>query len=64
MVIEGIQGLVIRPGDTLLIALYDQPTQAEADELRAQFVEKFTDTVKVVFIGGVVALAAYRPDAS
>jgi len=62
MVIESMQGLVVRPGDTLLIALHDQPTQAEADDLRAQFVAQFTDTVKVVFVAGVSALAVYRPD--
>jgi len=58
MVIDGMQGLIIRPGDTLLIAPTDRLSDADLDMLREQF-----DQVKVVVVEGATAFAVYRPDA-
>ncbi|MDG4756296.1 hypothetical protein [Micromonospora sp. WMMD710] len=54
--------LVIRPGDTLIVALTGDLTMAEADEIRGALSAKLPGLENVVLITNATALAAYRPE--
>jgi len=57
-----VAGLVIRPGDTLIVATGQSPMSREVVErFRAYAKENLPGIADCVVIGGVVALAAYRP---
>jgi hypothetical protein len=64
MVIEGMQGLVVRPGDTLLIALNRRLNDDEFADMRDRLRGECPQLDKVLFVEDVAALAVYRPDAS
>ena len=58
---EQIGGLVIRPGDSLVLT-YDRFIDAQtADEVKQRITTLLPDLDKVVIISGASAIAAYRP---
>ena len=52
--------LVIRPGDTLIVAVRDRISMAEADAIRGKLKAWLPDLADVVLVPAV-GLAAYRP---
>ncbi len=55
-----VQGLVIRPGDKLLLVFNDHQTMAAMDEIRTA-IEECLPGVQAVIFEGVQQLAVYRP---
>ena len=53
--------LVIRPGDTLIVAVRDRLTMAEAEMVHARLKRACPDLAEVVLVPAV-GLAAFRPD--
>lgn len=53
--------LVIRPGDTLILAVRDRLTMAEAEMIHTRVMSACPDLAEVVLVPAV-ALAAFRPD--
>ncbi|WP_431729947.1 hypothetical protein [Verrucosispora sp. TAA-831] len=53
-------GLVVRPGDTLVVALPSMPTPLAVQEMVSKLEEALPD-INIVLVGGGSALAAYRP---
>lgn len=61
LAIEGIT--VVRPGDTLVVALEQKwLTKEQADQYKATLRARLPGLADVVVLGGVTALATYRPD--
>ena len=56
------EGLVVRPGDTLVVAMSAVLPTSEAKTL-ADLMEDALPGVEIVLVGGASALAAYRPHA-
>lgn len=54
-------GLIVRPGDTLIIALAEPHSREEIEDMGARIKAK-TGVTQVMFLDGVTQLAAYRPD--
>ena len=55
-------GLIVRPGDTLLLRTDQHLSDAELDELRERVREKLPDLAGIAVLEGFTALAVYRPD--
>lgn len=55
-----LDGLIVRPGDTLLLAC-KEISRAEAAEI-VEELGSFVEGVQVVFLRGVEQIAAYRPE--
>lgn len=53
--------LVLRPGDTLIVAVRDRLTMAEAESIRGKLKALVPGLEDVVLVPAV-ALAAYRPE--
>jgi hypothetical protein len=58
----GSSGLVVRPGDTLLVAVDADISPAAADALGESILRRLPTLADVVVITRCTALAAYRPD--
>lgn len=56
-----VSGLVVRPGDTLIIGVTTPMTDEEIDHM-AKVVDERMPGLKVAIVDHVNALAAYRPD--
>ncbi|GIJ36697.1 hypothetical protein [Micromonospora andamanensis] len=56
------EGLVVRPGDTLVVAMSSMPTRKEVNEM-VDKLEAALPEIEIVVVGGASALAAYRPHA-
>lgn len=54
-------GILVQPGDTLIIAVSRDVTHEEANEMLARLRE-FTGLERIAFVQGAEAMAAYRPD--
>ncbi|HEX8347388.1 MAG TPA: hypothetical protein VF657_22010 [Actinoplanes sp.] len=55
-------GLVVRPGDVLVVGLRDDISAAAADELRARLLKRLPGLGGIAFITQVTALATYRTE--
>lgn len=55
-----LEGVTVRPGDTLVIAFSRSLTQQEAHEIRERIAGQLPG-VRAVIIAGASGLAAYRP---
>lgn len=54
-------GLVVRPGDTLIVRIGTNVTRDTAEQLRAAVLQRLPGLADVVLIGAD-GLAVYRPD--
>lgn len=54
-------GLIVRPGDTLIVALAEPHSREQIEDMGAMIKER-TGIARVMFLDGVTQLAAYRPD--
>lgn len=57
---SALNGVVVRPGDTLLVCLERDLPDKELEQLAADI--KAGMDIKVSFLTGVSQLAVYRPD--
>lgn len=55
------RGLVVRPGDSLIVAVPDAVSPGDADELRAKVLRRLPGLVDVLIISKAASLAAFRP---
>lgn len=55
------RGLVVRPGDSLIVAVPDAVSAVEANELRAKVLRRLPGLADVLIISKAVSLAAFRP---
>jgi hypothetical protein len=57
-----LDGLIVRPGDTLILAFPDRLTHQRVDQLRTEVRERLPDLAGLACVEGVSAIGAYRPD--
>jgi hypothetical protein len=62
MSVPNFHGLIVRPGDTLLLCTEQRLSDAEVDDLRMRVREKLPDLAGIAVLEGFAALAVYRPD--
>lgn len=55
-------GLIVRPGDTLLLCTEQRLDDEQLDELRHRVREMLPDLAGIAILEGFAALAVYRPD--
>lgn len=56
------RGLVVRPGDALIVAVPDALSVADVDELRDKVMRRLPGLAEVIVITRVTSMAAFRPD--
>jgi hypothetical protein len=56
-------GLIVRPGDTLILRVKGRQTDEEIECLRAD-IEKYLPGVKVAIFESVEEMAVYRPEST
>ncbi len=56
-----VEGVIVRPGDTLLLEVPDNITMAAAEQLKDQVLSVLPDLADVIVVSGV-HVAVYRPD--
>jgi hypothetical protein len=54
--------MVVRPGDTLIIAMGESMTSEEAERMRRELRAHIPMSVGIAVIEGAVGFAAYRPE--
>ena len=54
-------GLLVRPGDVLVLALADRVTAGQAGQIRAQVLALMPDLHGVLVVDQAAGVAAYRP---
>jgi len=57
------RGLVVRPGDSLIVAIPDHVSQHEADDLKRKILDRLPGLAEVIVIPRATSMAAFRPDA-
>lgn len=55
-------GLIVRPGDSLLISFAERISDAEFEELQQELSDRLPGLDKIVVFENVTAMAVYRPD--
>lgn len=59
---EITHGVVVRPGDYLLVVVPASTRREQFDELREGLRQRLPDSVECCVMAGVEQLAVYRPD--
>lgn len=60
IMIEDVERLDVRPGDTLVVKVPPMMSHAQADEIAEQFLSYFGDTIQVVVATGDVEVSVIR----
>lgn len=60
-VVHIVEGVIVRPGDTLLLEVPDEITVEGAETLKAHVLALLPDLADVLVVSGV-RVAVYRPD--
>jgi hypothetical protein len=55
-------GLIVRPGDVLLVMAPGEQTKETVTAIRAGLMELLPGLAGVVVLGGITGVAAYRPN--
>lgn len=56
------RGLVVRPGDSLIVATPEYLSPADLDELRTKIAGRLPGLAEVIVIPRVTSMAAFRPE--
>jgi hypothetical protein len=56
-------GIVVRPGDTLVVCAQAGLTNEQAEVIRSALLDEIPGLANVVVAGGITSVAAYRPSA-
>ena len=55
-------GLIIRPGDTLIVVRSEGMSEVDAVDFKAEIRERLPDLKDVILLVGIDYIAAYRPE--